>query len=93
MDLGWSLLIGLLVIASLGVLRNIIENITSGLWLRISKEIVVGDELTVKSDFKEKTGEVEDMKLRNIVLRLGNGEELLVQTSKVFDDDVIRRRD
>ena len=55
-------------------------------------EVVPGDRITVKTDFEEKTGTVKEVHLRNVVVELESGEDLLIEATKVFEEDVIRER-
>jgi len=75
------------------VIKNVFENLMSGLWIRYAGEVIPGDRITVKTDFKEKTGTVKEVHLRNVVVELESGEDLLIEATKVFEEDVIRERD
>ncbi|MBW2675265.1 MAG: mechanosensitive ion channel [Deltaproteobacteria bacterium] len=93
MDFGWSVLIGIVVASFMAVVKDVIQNAVSGIWLRVSKELVPGDEVEVKSkEFGRVEGVVARIFLRNVEIRLGDGRVLLMQTSRVYDEDVIRKR-
>lgn len=91
--MGTAILISAVVGSFSFLIKNLFDNIFSGLWMRISGEIEVGDEITVKSDFKEKTGVVNELYLRNVVIEVDDGTELLIEAKKVMKEDVIRRRE
>jgi len=93
MEMGTAILISAFVGAFSFVVKDVVNNILSGAWMRISGEIEPGDKITVKSDFKEQSGRVKELYLRNVVIRLPNGRDLLIEAKKVLNEDVIRRRD
>ena len=94
MDFGWSILIGVIVASFMAVVKDVIENVVCGIWLRVSKELIPGDEVEVKSkEFGAKRGTVAHIFLRNVEIRLEDGRTLLMQTNRVYEADVIRKRE
>jgi len=94
MDIGISLILSILVASIVGVLKNTIENLVAGLWLRVNKEVLPNDRVRVKSrQFGEVEGVVKRIGLRNILIETDKRRVLLVQTTRVFDDDIIRIRE
>jgi len=90
-NLSLLLFFAILTASFMAVIKDIISNTISGLWLRLSKEIAIGDLIRIKTEFGEKEGRVKHLYLRNVVLELDEGE-LLIESNKVFDSDVIRKR-
>lgn len=75
------------------LIRDVVENIILGMWIKRTGEVIPGDRVKIKSDFGEMEGTVKDVHLRNIIVSLENGEELLKEAKDIFEEDVIRRRD
>jgi len=92
MDMGTAILISAAVGAFSFIVKDVVNNVLSGAWMRISGEVEPGDELLLKTDFKEKKGTVNKLYLRNVVIELEDGSELLVECKKVLDNDLIRER-
>ena len=92
MNMGTAMLISAAVGAFSFVIKGVFENLVSGLWIKHAGEVVPGDRITVKTDFEEKTGTVKEVHLRNVVVELESGEDLLIEATKVFEEDVIRER-
>lgn len=93
MDQGTAILIMALIGALSFIIRNTMDNLIAGLWVRYARELVPGDQVTVKSDFGDQEGVVKEVHLRNIIIELEDERELLVEAKKIFEDDVIRRRE
>lgn len=75
------------------IIKDIFNNLVSGLWIRYAGEVIPGDEITIKTEFQTKTGTVKDVHIRNVVIELESGKDLLVEATKIFKEDVIRERD
>jgi len=92
-EVGTAILISAAVGAFSFVIKDVFNNFVSGLWIKYAGEVIPGDKVTIKTDFKKKTGTVKDVHMRNLVVELESGGELLVESKKVFQEDVIRERD
>jgi len=93
MEMGMAILLSAAVGAVSFVIKDLFNNFVSGLWIKHAGEVIPGDRITIKTDFKKKTGTVKDVHMRNLVVELESGKELLIESKKVFQEDVIRERD
>jgi len=85
--------VGSLILGLSFVFKNLFINICSGIWLRASDELNVGEFLSeTKVDGETVKGEVRDIGLRNVTIVDEEGGEIeFVQNEDIFEA-IVRKR-
>ena len=67
------------------VFQDILRNLAAGLYILVEGPFQIGDQITVANY----TGKVENVELRATVLRLLNGEQVIIPNSEIFSGVVV----